>query len=136
MADWLELYSNAVVNAEIAASATEIFGSEEGDKQNRSKFGSFNFLTLTSSSSEGISLKLDGQQVFARLNGSGAVIIEAKDGKFFNYFEITNNGASAVTASDINIRYGVAIEKLKLKDTKQAATREVLRQKKLRNELR
>jgi hypothetical protein len=134
MADWVEVYSNAVENAEIAASAKEIFCSETTDKDAKTKYGSFNFLVLSSSSANTITLKLDGLQQFARIQGAGFAIIEAKDGRFFNYFEVLNeSGSTAVTAGDINIRYGISIPREELQ-TKSPSTsiKEARRQQALR----
>ena len=103
---WLEIWSNAKYNAEIAASASESFGTAKEDQDNRSKHGSMNFLVLSNRSDYPIKLTLDSQ-VYTELGTSATLIIEPDEGKYFDIVKVENlDAGNAISASLVHVRFG------------------------------
>lgn len=105
---WLEAWSNSTYNAEIAASASEDFGVETSDHDNRNKYGSMNFLVLSNRSDYPVKITLDGQ-VYTELGTSATLIIEPDEGKYFDLVRVTNlDTGNAIAANLVHVRYGRA----------------------------
>jgi hypothetical protein len=112
MADYVEIYSNAETNdSAITSGSSAVFGQTQSDREAKSRYSSFNVITITSSSSQEIAIKFDGIKQQAILLGAGAFSIQADEGIYFDYAEIINNGTSDVNANEINVRYGVALRR-------------------------
>ena len=105
---FIEVWSNSVTNAEIAASGRYIFGTETSDTQNRKEYGSMNFFIFRNGSAVDVKVIMDGQDYVVVGNGS-SLVISAEDGFFFDLIEIENqSGAAVVAAGTLNLRYGRA----------------------------
>lgn len=107
MVVWKSLHEKSETNAEIAASASEIFFTALFDKQQLVKIGqSFNSLEINNDSNTiVIDVTLDGlesrkRRVFAK----GNFTILPEDGLFFNSVKITNtDAANAIPAGTIKL---------------------------------
>lgn len=103
---WKEVFANQKHNSEIAASGVQDFAVDDVDFKNKVKYGSMNTLVLTNLSNNAIRLTLDGI-VFGELGAGGMLVIEAKDGIFFNLIRITNlSSTDVVPAGTISLRWG------------------------------
>lgn len=113
MEKWNSLYEENATNAQILATASEFFFSTNAAKQQIAKNSQcFNALEINNDdNSLVIDVDLDGlstrrRRVFAK----STLIIEPKDGIFFNTIKITNpDAANAIAAG--KLRLNAAIKK-------------------------
>lgn len=102
---WREHY----LSAALGASGTQIFGDTREATVNRDRYGSANTLTVSSQSSQHISVKLDGrdEKTIAVLDEGDSFTIEANEGIFFNFVKITNlNAAKPMLAGEVAVVMG------------------------------
>lgn len=114
MADQYEIqYMNTERNASaIAAAASKMYADNAGDKQANSKYGSFNFFTITNQSGSAIQIDLDGQTNFSwTVQGNVIFGIDATEGYFFNTIKVTELDSAEIAANKVTINYGRAVLK-------------------------
>lgn len=102
--DFKGVYQTSFTNAEIAASASESFLSNNEDRAQVAKAKqSFNALEIYNGSSEVVFILLDGlSSRKRRLLANSTLIIEPREQIYFNTIKITNeSAANAITANDI-----------------------------------
>lgn len=103
-----ELYRNGVLNDAINAAASQTFCITATDQERKRRFGSFNKILIVNSSSNAISIALDGStDRTTLLPSTGSYEIYPEEGLFFNTVVITNNGGSQIAASAISLNYAI-----------------------------
>jgi hypothetical protein len=96
---WVKRYSQAISNAEIAATASETFVVNAG---NLNAHGRANGFILTNLSTENIKVETDGLATDVVVFGAGTFGIEPKDGWSFQTLKITNlDAANAIAAAEL-----------------------------------
>jgi hypothetical protein len=106
MVIWTSKYEESTANAEILASASEIFFSTDSAKQQISKHQqSFNNLEINNDDNASVlGVDLDGLISRRRLlYPKSSLSITGEDGIFFNNVKITNLGAGAVAINKIRL---------------------------------
>jgi hypothetical protein len=100
------LFGKTESNAEIAASASEIFGQDTASQEARTKFGSFNSLTIFSKSDKQITVNLNDGNIYSfGLFANAAFQLEPEEGLFFDWVKITNSIGAAVAASELTLTW-------------------------------
>jgi hypothetical protein len=101
---WKEVYHDETSNSIITAGSTQQFGNSENAKGQKVKYGSYNSLVFTYLGSPALAVYLDDNRLLFRLLGAGSIVIDPKDGKFFDWITIKNlDGAAQVDADLITV---------------------------------
>ena len=111
MARYIELYSNTVNNAEIAASGTAIYCETTTDQERKAKHGSYNALLLQNNdSSIDIKVELDGlSDRTILIPAKNNLEIRPDEGIGFDTLKVTNlDSSNALAANKLYIRYAVS----------------------------
>ncbi len=98
-------------NLEIPASGSEVFGQDQASREANTKWGSFNFMTITSQSDQAITINLDDGSVRKfTLFANAAFFLDAAEGIFFDWIKVDNQSAvGVVLAAKLNITFGRSI---------------------------
>jgi hypothetical protein len=87
----------------INAAASYQVGNDYDSLVRKDRYGSFNRLIITSISTTDFLIDLDNGKKTFYLYNRGQIVIEPKDGIFFNYIKITNITAVNSSGGDVNI---------------------------------
>lgn len=98
---WRESFSAGV----IATTESETFGGGASTMVNRDRYGSANFLVITSSATERFRIDLDGieDRTIGFIAPEGAFVINPEDGIYFDTVKLTNVSGTNSSADEVKI---------------------------------
>lgn len=106
MAAFREVWRKSFSAGAINASESEAFGADLDTQQSRDRYGSANFLVITSLASEHFRIDLDGitDRTIGILAPGGSFVINPEDGIYFDHVSLVNVSASNSGADEVKIK--------------------------------
>jgi hypothetical protein len=110
MARWKELYRRSLKNSQINASANEVFFNSATDREELTRYGSFNRVIIFNYSNYDAEIRINGlTDNVIPLSARAGAVIEPDDGILFNFIQIVNlDAVNNIAANDISMRAAIA----------------------------